>query len=74
LQDTAINPKAKQPDFLSPRDLAQLLGVREETAVRWMRAGVVPNARRIGGVWRCRRTDIEAMFSGDRDPGLRGDR
>ena len=64
LQDTAIKPKAKQPDYLSPRDLALLLGVREETAVRWMRASVVP-AQKIGGVWRCRRTDIEAMFSGE---------
>lgn len=50
-----------EPYNLSPKDVANLLGVHEDTVKRWRKAGRLPAFKTPGGWWRFRRSDIEAF-------------
>jgi excisionase family DNA binding protein len=73
MQHTTATDSMQQPDssrlpkeFLSTREMADIMGVTYRTAGRWVADGAVPSAR-IGGTRRIRRSDLEAMFKrGDR--------
>ena len=54
--------KPAQPALLGTRQLAEFLNVSEETARLLMKRGDVPGAARIGGSWRVRKEDIDALF------------
>jgi excisionase family DNA binding protein len=71
LQDTATS-STRQPksphstkEFLSVRELSELLSVTDRTAANWVGRGVLPSAR-IGGIRRVRPADIEALFEEER--------
>jgi excisionase family DNA binding protein len=57
----ASTPEAKPPEYLTIADLAALMRVSKDTAYTWANTGRVP-ASRVGGVWRVRRSDLEALF------------
>jgi excisionase family DNA binding protein len=67
MQDTATSstrqPLSPHPpkEFLSVKELSELLGVTDRTAWNWIGEGIVPSIR-VGGVRRIRRSDVEAMF------------
>jgi excisionase family DNA binding protein len=56
--------------LLGTHDVARLLNVTPNTARRLMLHGDIPAARRIGGLWRVRAADIDAMFVSGRDARL----
>lgn len=48
------------PDWLSPGEVARMLNVHVETIYRHLARGTLNvDARKIGRVWRIRRTDVE---------------
>ncbi len=57
----APTPAEESPEYLTIADLAALMRVSTDTAYTWARTGRVP-ASRVGGVWRVRRSDLEALF------------
>lgn len=61
-------------DFdLSPREAAELLGVHEETLLRWARDGDVPCWKTPSGWRRFRKEDLEAFVAAGVQ-GVPGDR
>ena len=51
--------------LLSTTDLRQAIGVNEKTIDRWIRAGLIPGATRVGRQWRFRREEVlQAIESG----------
>jgi excisionase family DNA binding protein len=57
----AATPAEEPLEYLTIADLAALMHVSTDTAYTWARTGRVP-ASRVGGVWRVRRSDLEALF------------
>jgi excisionase family DNA binding protein len=51
------------PDLMKPAEVAVLFGVGTKTVARWARTGRVPTVRTLGGHFRFRREDIEALVS-----------
>jgi excisionase family DNA binding protein len=49
--------------LLSPAQIAQRLQVSQYTAVKWMRQGRIPGARKLGKFWRLRPADLEAFIN-----------
>ena len=47
--------------YLSVNEVAKLLKVDTESIYRWVRSGKLPAAK-IGGLWRIRKSDIDAFF------------
>lgn len=52
-------------DYLSPQEVADLLGVHRETVYAWMRDGRIRSCR-AGRVRRIRRVDLEAFMNSTR--------
>jgi len=48
-------------EYLSPAQAAKLLGVTVRTIYQWMHDKDLPAAK-IGGRWRIRRSDIDALW------------
>lgn len=53
-----------RPEILSLRQVASYLQVTTKTVYRMVRAGKLP-ARRVGGQWRFRRSDLDAWFDAE---------
>lgn len=53
-----------RPEVLSLRDVARYLQVTEKTVYRMVRAGRLPG-RRVGGLWRFRRADLDSWFEAE---------
>lgn len=59
-------------DLLTPREVAEMMGVRTTTVARWARTGVLkPLIRTPGGHRRFRRTDAENLRDTTTDPNRR---
>jgi excisionase family DNA binding protein len=50
--------------LLTAREVADLLGVSTETALRWVRQGKLPAIRLPGGAIRFREEEVEAWIAG----------
>ncbi len=48
-------------EFLNPEEAAQLLDVHIDTIREWLRQEKLPG-KKIGDLWRIRRSDVDAMF------------
>lgn len=48
-------------ELMTTTEAAELLRTTQRTIYRWIDAGVLPAAK-IGGRWRIRRRDVEALF------------
>jgi excisionase family DNA binding protein len=60
-------PQGKpQPEYLSAKQVATLLVIREETARALLRKGKLPGYRLGGGRWRASRREIENFFAGEK--------
>jgi excisionase family DNA binding protein len=70
-RDGARPPGKAPADFLSTRELAQMLLVSEATVKRWTDGGLIPCSRTPGGHRRFHRADVEAF---SRSHGLGGER
>ena len=63
MEDTA-SPKPRQgnpSDYLSVADLARELGMTHSTIYSLLNTSAIPGAK-LGGNWRVRRSDLEAIF------------
>ena len=67
MQDTTnqAGAAAERPEFLKPLDVQRILRISPHTLYDLLNSGAIPG-RKIGGVWRVRRADIEALFEGER--------
>jgi excisionase family DNA binding protein len=54
--------------FLTPREVAELFGVRTTTIARWVRAGQLQAQRTPGGQRRYRAGDVRALLDAKVDP------
>ena len=57
----AAERTATRDEYLSIPQLAAMLKITPQTLRRHIREGQIPAAR-IGGHWRVRRSDLEALF------------
>lgn len=48
-------------ELLTTSEAAVILRATQRTIYRWIEAGVLPAAK-VGGRWRIRRKDVEALF------------
>ena len=48
-------------DYLKCKEVAALLGVHQNTVMKWIRSGKLPAQRFGEKLWRIRREDIEKM-------------
>lgn len=48
-------------EYLTVEEAAEVLKVDSETIYRWLHANKLPGTK-IGGTWRMRRSDIDALF------------
>ncbi|MFN8474897.1 MAG: helix-turn-helix domain-containing protein [Anaerolineae bacterium] len=48
-------------EYLTPKEIAQLLKLHEETIRRYLRSGELP-AIKLGGVYRVKREDLEEFL------------
>ncbi len=60
-----------EPEYLSPKEAATLVGVSVQTIRRRIADGTLP-ARKFGQLWKIRRTDLEAALAAE--PPVRGRR
>lgn len=51
-----------RPDYLSPSEVADLIGTTRPTVVRWIKAGRLP-AYRFGRFFKIERSDVEAFVA-----------
>ncbi|KKN18509.1 hypothetical protein LCGC14_0955050 [marine sediment metagenome] len=57
--------ESQATDYLSTIQVANLLGVHQNTVLKWIREGRLP-ARRFGvKLWRILRSDVEKMGQGN---------
>ncbi len=57
--------ESQATDYLSTTQVADLLGVHQNTVLKWIREGRLP-ARRFGvKLWRILRSDVEKMGQGN---------
>lgn len=54
--------------LLTPREVAELFGVRTTTIARWAREGTLTPLRTPGGHRRCRRQEIQRLLAEDAAP------
>ncbi len=57
-----------QRPLISVAEAAALVGVSEATGYRWVAAGELPGAVRVGGRWYVRRLVIETWLAGTQSP------
>ncbi len=57
--------QAKNPDLMTPAEVAALYRVSPKTVTRWANAGKMPSFRTLGGHRRFRKADIRALLGGD---------
>jgi excisionase family DNA binding protein len=57
------------PEYVSPDELASLLGVHKETVLRWVSTGTVPYFRPSRSVIRIRLADAMAAFEAKANRG-----
>jgi excisionase family DNA binding protein len=58
-------PKPQPAEYLSAKQVAALLCIREETARVLLRKGKLPGYRLGGGRWRISRREVEKLFSAE---------
>jgi excisionase family DNA binding protein len=58
---------AQYPVVMTSGDVARALNIREELAIKHMRAGKLPGFK-VGGSWRVRRADIQQVMEGTWQP------
>ena len=56
---------SEPPNLLTPREVAELFGVRTTTLARWARAGRLPVAFTPGGHRRYQREDVDELLGLD---------
>jgi excisionase family DNA binding protein len=56
---------SQEPSLLTPREVAQLFGVRTTTIARWARAGRLQATLTPGGHRRYRRADVQELLNDD---------
>lgn len=59
-------------ELLTTSEAAVILRATQRTIYRWIEAGVLPAAK-IGGRWRIRRKDVEALFDDKQGGHKRGE-
>lgn len=52
--------------LMKPREVAEVFDVSVETVNRWADDKKLPGVRLPSGRWRFRRSDVEALLSGER--------
>lgn len=59
-----LSPSPQAPDnlLLTPREVAEIFGVRTTTIARWVRAGKLAAQQTPGGHRRYRRADVQALL------------
>lgn len=56
--------RTEYDELLSPRQVAEMLGVTDRTVLRYIEDGGLPAVRLPGGrLWRIRRADVEALLT-----------
>jgi excisionase family DNA binding protein len=50
------------PEFLRPRDVAQMFDVDNSTVRTWIKSGLLQSIKTPGGQYRIRRVDAEALL------------
>jgi excisionase family DNA binding protein len=65
IKDVAPQEKS-QPEYLSAKQVAALLVIRDETARALLRKGKLPGYRLGGGRWRVSRREIEKLFAAEK--------
>lgn len=65
-------PLNGEDDLLTPREVAQLLGVRTTTVARWAREGRLDAMLTLGGHRRYRRSTVTALLPGRASPPRKG--
>lgn len=50
--------------LLTPKNIAEYLNVHEMTVYRWAAKGGILPMFKVGGRWRCRQEDVEALITG----------
>lgn len=58
----------KQPELMTPAEVAEVFRVDPKTVTRWAKTGKLPSLRTVGGHRRFRRSDIEALSKFDGEP------
>lgn len=56
---------AEQRNFLTPREVSDLLRVSTQTVRRWIKEGKLP-AYKVGRAWRIEETDLNRWLNGQR--------
>lgn len=57
--------------IMTPTEVAQVLRLNPEVVTRLIREGKLPGFR-VGGAWRVRRSDVQAVMRGEWTPPARG--
>jgi excisionase family DNA binding protein len=57
---------AHMDETYTPDEIARMLKLHPTTVQRMMSRGVLPGVK-LGRIWRCRREDLEAVLSGQRE-------
>lgn len=63
-----MEPSDPDDDLLTPREVAQIFGVRTTTIARWSRTGMIRSSRTPGGHRRYRRGDVHAFLGQNERP------
>lgn len=58
---------ARYPVVMTSGDVAEALNIREDLAIKHMRARKLPGFK-VGGAWRVRRSDIQKVMEGTWQP------
>jgi len=56
----------QEKPFYSSRDLAKLLGIRQETARHLLSSNKIPGGFKVGGMWRLGSKDFDQLTRGSR--------
>jgi excisionase family DNA binding protein len=52
---------SRSTEFISAKEIAEVLGVSRNTVLRWIRLGLVEATRLPGGTYRVPRTELERL-------------
>jgi excisionase family DNA binding protein len=56
-----LTMSAKSSEFISAREVAEVLGVSQNTVLRWVRLGLVEATKLPGGTYRIPRSELERL-------------
>lgn len=59
-----MESKTTEKPLISIARAAEIAGITESTAYRWLRRGELPGALVVGGRWRVRRRVLQAWLDG----------